>query len=138
MARNTQQEEPEFVYLDTQNAEPISPTAVTVMKDVFCELTLEERADKSDRLVKLEVQKEAQTLHKKETQDALRKGLRETTDEIEKVVKALDIGKEKRELDVLVDYDNEQQEVRTYHPETRQCIERREFTVEETKNPMMA
>lgn len=133
----TENQEPEYNLLNRHDAVPFGDGAIRMEKEVGFPITDAERSAFGERLAVLEVEESNLKRQKKDAQDSYRGQINERRKEIDKIAKCMDSGAEIREGEVLVELDHEAKEVRTYDPDTGECLERRTMTKDEVQNPGM-
>jgi hypothetical protein len=123
--------------LDASEAAPVTGKAVLMSKSAPWPITEELRLSYGDESADITLQIEAMERDKREENNKRREAINEKKDRRKYLSEVLDSGVETREGDVLVEYDPEHGEVRTYDPETKVCLERRNMTAEEHLEPPM-
>ena len=127
--------EPEFNILDRHQAIKMQDGAVRMEKEIGFPISEEERKAFGDRLAVLEIEEANLRRQKKDMQDNYRGQINERREEINKIAKTMDSGVDMRLGEVFVDTDHQVKEVRTYDPNTHECLERRSMTKDEVENP---
>ena len=143
MAKNNQENgganagEPEFNLLNRHEAIKMQDEAIRMTKEIGFPISDGERTEFGNKLGVLEIEEQNLKRQKKDMQDSYRGQINERRKEIDRIAKVMDSGLEVREGEVLVDFDYKVNEVRTYDPETGECLERRTMTKDEAQNPGM-